>query len=122
VARYPIQALPRALVDGTADVAGEESGGFAWDPLARDKDGILACALFAEIAAQSGGSLRARLHQLVRRHGRRVCGRVALDASARARARLAALAKAPPERVGRERASVRPTRATACDSDSTTAS
>ena len=105
VARYPIgfKHLSRALVDGTADVAGEESGGFAWEPLARDKDGILACALFAEIAAQSGGSLRARLQQLVRRHGRRVCGRVARNATARARARLAALAKAPPERVDGER-------------------
>ena len=101
VARYPIgfKHLSRALVDGTADVAGEESGGFAWDPFARDKDGILACALFAEIFAHSNGSLRARLQQLVRRHGRRVCGRVARNASARARARLAALAKAPPERV-----------------------
>jgi phosphoglucomutase len=100
-ARYPIgfKHLSRALVDGTADVAGEESGGFAWEPLARDKDGILACALFAELAAQSGGSLRARLQQLVRRHGRRVCGRVARNASARARARLAALAQAPPEGV-----------------------
>jgi phosphomannomutase len=102
VARHPIgfKHLSRALVDGTADVAGEESGGFAWEPLARDKDGILACALFAEIAAQSGGSLRARLRQLVRRHGRRVCGRVARSANAEARAHLAALAKAPPDRVG----------------------
>jgi phosphoglucomutase len=105
VARHPIgfKHLSRALVDGTADVAGEESGGFAWEPFARDKDGILACVLFAEIAASSGGTLRARLQQLVRRHGRRVCGRVARNASASSRAHLSALAKAPPDRVGAAR-------------------
>ncbi len=105
VTRHPIgfKHLSLALVDGTADVAGEESGGFAWEPLARDKDGILACALFAEIAATSGGTLRARLQQLARRHGRRVCGRVARIASDRSRAHLAAIAKAPPERVGTAR-------------------
>lgn len=105
VTRHPIgfKHLSRALVDGKADVAGEESGGFAWDPIARDKDGILACVLFAEIAARSGGALRMRLLQLFRRHGRRVCGRVARDASAKSRARLAALAKAPPDRVGSAR-------------------
>ena len=105
VTRHPIgfKHLSRALVEGTADVAGEESGGFAWEPLARDKDGILACVLFAEIAASSGGTLRACLQQLVRRHGRRVCGRVARNANASNRAHLAALAKAPPERVGAAR-------------------
>ena len=76
VERHPIgfKHLSRALAEGRADVAGEESGGFAWDPIARDKDGILACALFTEIAACGGGSLRARLQQLVRKHGRRRCG------------------------------------------------
>lgn len=105
VSRHPIgfKHLSRALVDGTADVAGEESGGFAWEPLARDKDGILACVLFAEIVATSGMTLRARLQQLLRRHGRRVCGRLARRASERSRARLAALSKAPPERVGAAR-------------------
>jgi phosphoglucomutase len=105
VSRHPIgfKHLSRALVEGTADVAGEESGGFAWEPLARDKDGILACVLFAEIAATSGTTLRARLRQLLRRHGRRVCGRLARIASERSRARLAALSKAPPERVGTAR-------------------
>jgi phosphomannomutase len=105
VERHPIgfKYLSRALVEGRADLAGEESGGFAWDPLARDKDGILACALFTEIAACSGGSLRARLRQLAREHGRRLCSRVARRATAAARARLAALAAAPPERVGTAR-------------------
>jgi phosphomannomutase len=105
VERVPIgfKHLSRALVEGRADVAGEESGGFAWDPLARDKDGILACALFTEIAASSGGSLRRRLAQLTRRHGRRLCGRVARVATASAHARLAVLRAAPPERVGTAR-------------------
>jgi phosphoglucomutase len=104
VERHPIgfKHLSRALADGRADVAGEESGGFAWDPLARDKDGILACALFAEIVA-CGGSLRARLQQLQREHGRRTCGRVARVATAPARARLAALVATPPDRVGAAR-------------------
>jgi phosphoglucomutase len=105
VERHPIgfKHLSRALAEGRADVAGEESGGFAWDPIARDKDGILACALFTEMVASSGEDLRARLRRLERRYGRRVCGRIALAATDRLRARLAALAQAPPDRVGAAR-------------------
>jgi phosphomannomutase len=105
VERHPIgfKHLSRALAEGRADVAGEESGGFAWEPIARDKDGILACALFAEMVASSGVGLRARLRALERRHGRSVCGRIALATSDASRARLAALAQAPPERVGAAR-------------------
>jgi phosphoglucomutase len=105
VERHPIgfKHLSRALAAGSADVAGEESGGFAWDPVARDKDGILACVLFAEMVASSGTTPRARLRELLRRHGRRVCGRVAHAASDAARARLAALAADPPARVGARR-------------------
>lgn len=100
VERHPIgfKHLSRALAEGRADVAGEESGGFAWEPVARDKDGILACALFAELA--SAASPRERLRALERRHGRRVCGRVAHPARPAARARLGALASSPPSRIG----------------------
>jgi phosphoglucomutase len=100
VERHPIgfKHLSRALAEGRADVAGEESGGFAWEPVARDKDGILACALFAELA--SAASPRERLRALERRHGRRVCGRVAHPARPAAHARLAALASSPPSRIG----------------------
>jgi len=100
VERHPIgfKHLSRALAEGRADVAGEESGGFAWEPVARDKDGILACALFAELA--SAASPRERLRALERRHGRRVCGRIAHAARPAAHARLAALAAAPPSRIG----------------------
>lgn len=102
VTRHPIgfKSLARALASGDADAAGEESGGFAADAIGRDKDGILACALFAEIAAVAGLPLRARLRDLVRRHGPGACARTALRADAPARARLAGLTAAPPQRVG----------------------
>jgi phosphomannomutase len=102
VERHPIgfKYLARALAEGRADVAGEESGGFAWEPVARDKDGILACALFVEMVAATGVSPRERLRALARRYGRRVSGRLAYPARPAARARLAALASAPPARVG----------------------
>jgi len=101
VTRHPIgfKHLARALVEGAADAAGEESGGFAVDALGRDKDGILACALLAEIAASEGLPLRARLRALARAHGASACARAALRADPRARARLARLSAAPPERV-----------------------
>lgn len=105
VERHPIgfKYLSQALLEGRADVAGEESGGFAWDPVARDKDGILACLLFAEMVTEFGVEPRARLRALARRYGRRVCGRQALRATPAARARLESIAAAPPERVGADR-------------------
>jgi phosphomannomutase len=105
VERHPIgfKHLSRALAEGSADVAGEESGGFAWDPIGRDKDGILACALFVEMAAHDGVGPRARLRALTQRYGPSVCGRVAYPATRAARDRLAALAAAPPSRVGSAR-------------------
>lgn len=105
VERHPIgfKHLSQALAEGRADVAGEESGGFAWDPVGRDKDGILACLLFAEMVTAFGVDPRARLRALTRRHGRRECARLALGATASAHARLAAVAAAPPERVGPDR-------------------
>jgi phosphoglucomutase len=105
VVRYPIgfKHLTQALYEGSADLAGEESGGFALGAMARDKDGILACALLAELAAATRAPLRARLTELERRHGRSVCGRLALPASDATRARLARLRAASPERAGAQR-------------------
>ncbi|MCL4683298.1 hypothetical protein KJ059_00945 [Myxococcota bacterium] len=101
VARFPIgfKHLAHALATGTADVAGEESGGFALDAMARDKDGILACVLFAEMLAVERAPLAVRLRELYRRHGPSACGRIALPADAIALERLALLAAAPPDRV-----------------------
>jgi phosphomannomutase len=105
VERHPIgfKHLARALVEGRADVAGEESGGFAWSAVGCDKDGILACALFAELVAAGAGDPRARLRALARRHVQRVSGRVARAATDAARAQLAALVASPPDRVGASR-------------------
>lgn len=95
--------LSAALLSGEADVAGEESGGFAWAPFARDKDGILAACFLAELVATSGASLGQRLRTLERRLGASACGRTAIAASPGAVQALARLSAAPPERVGRSR-------------------
>jgi phosphoglucomutase len=101
VRRFPIgfKHLTRALVEGDADVAGEESGGFAWGRIARDKDGILAGCLLAEIVATTEAPLRARLAALEREHGRSACGRIAISADERARRGLSVLRVALPSQV-----------------------
>lgn len=101
VTRFPIgfKHLASALATGVADVAGEESGGFAVETMARDKDGILACVLFAEMVAAERAPLASRLRELVRRHGPSACGRTALPADACALERMARLSAAPPDRV-----------------------
>jgi len=101
VTRHPIgfKHLGRALAEGSADVAGEESGGFAWVRFGADKDGILAGCLLVEAATRARGSLRAALAALERRHGRSACGRVAVRGSDAARRRLERLLDAPPARV-----------------------
>jgi phosphoglucomutase len=101
VRRFPIgfKHLSRALVEGEADLAGEESGGFAWGRVARDKDGILAGCLLAELVATTGAPLRARLAELQREHGRSASGRIALPADDRARKGLSALRGALPSQV-----------------------
>jgi phosphomannomutase len=87
------------LVAGEADVAGEESGGFAWGRLARDKDGILAGCLLAEVVAKTGAPLHVRLAALEKEHGRSACGRIALEADERAHSVLAALRSSLPSEV-----------------------
>jgi phosphomannomutase len=89
--------LSAALRERRADVAGEESGGFAWRPMGHDKDGILAAALAVEAAARE--PLHERLARLERAHGRSACGRIAVPASPRARDALLRLGESPPARV-----------------------
>jgi phosphomannomutase len=98
--RRPIgfKHLTAALVSGEADVAGEESRGFAWAPFTRDKDAILAAALLAEIVASSGAPLASRLAELAARHGAPACGRLSFPLGARARAAYARLARSAPRR------------------------
>jgi len=90
--------LSRALLAGEADLAGEESGGFAWRAFGFDKDGILAAALALEAAASE--PLHERVARLTRAHGSSACGRSATPATARARRALARLAQSRPKRVG----------------------
>jgi phosphoglucomutase len=101
VERHPIgfKFLSRALESGSVDAAGEESGGFALARFGCDKDGILAGLLFAEMLAGAGPSLAERLAALRRRYGTSVCGRLAAPADEAAKAALAGLSAAPPERL-----------------------
>jgi phosphoglucomutase len=92
--------LSSALLAGAADVAGEESGGFALAPFTYDKDGILAACLVAELAAVGGSPLRRRLRALEKRLGASSSGRTAIAADATARAGLARVLAHPPGRIG----------------------
>jgi phosphomannomutase len=98
--RRPIgfKHLTAVLASGEADVAGEESRGFAWAPFARDKDAILAGALLAEIVASTGAPLASRLAELAARHGAPACGRLSLPLAARPRAAYARLGRSAPRR------------------------
>ncbi len=102
VTRHPIgfKYLAASFAAGQADVAGEESGGFAWSRLSFDKDGVLAGCLLAELVAAARTSLGERLRELRRRFGPSACGRIAVEADAPARAALAACLEDPPPRVG----------------------
>jgi phosphomannomutase len=91
--------LSRQLESGAAAAAGEESGGFALGRFGRDKDGILASCLIAELAAELAGQIGERVALLHRRHGRSCCGRTALGAEGGAAAALERLLRAPPDRV-----------------------
>lgn len=103
VSRGPMgfSALTRELLAGRADVAGEESGGFAWAPVCVDKDGMLASALAVECAAE-GPSLRERVAALHRLHGAAAWGRTAVPAEGGTGA-LAALAREVPARAHGQR-------------------
>lgn len=92
--------LSKALLQGAADVAAEESGGFAFAPFALDKDGILAGCLAAEMSATAREPLRRRLRALESALGASACGRTAVPSDARSRAALLRLTAGPPDRVG----------------------
>lgn len=100
VTRHPIgfKHFRSLLNSGEAELAGDESGGFAWGRFHPDKDGMLAAGLLVE-AVGTGAPLAARLAALERRHGRSHCGRVAAPWEARASDRLARLCQRPPGRV-----------------------
>jgi phosphomannomutase len=104
VKRLPIgfKYLTQALLDGSADVAGEESGGFALEAFARDKDGIFAGCLLAERVATMRRPLHACVRELERLFGASACGRTSVPATALACDALASLTEAPPSRLGRE--------------------
>ncbi|HME72624.1 MAG TPA: phosphoglucomutase/phosphomannomutase family protein [Myxococcota bacterium] len=104
VKRLPIgfKYLTQALLDGSADVAGEESGGFALEAFARDKDGIFAGCLLAERVATMRRPLHACVRELERLFGASECGRTSVPATALACDALASLTEAPPSRLGRE--------------------
>ena len=93
------RALSTELLAGRADLAGEESGGFAWAPAAIDKDGMLASALLTERLARDRRPVAQQLRSLHRRHGSSACGRLALPATAARRARLTALGQQTPARI-----------------------
>jgi len=104
VKRLPIgfKYLTQTLLDGSADVAGEESGGFALEPFARDKDAIFAGCLLAERVATTRRPLHACVRDLERLFGASACGRTSVPATAVACETLASLIEAPPARLGRE--------------------
>lgn len=105
VSRLPIgfKPLSEELVAGRADLAGEESGGFAWAPVARDKDGILAAALLVERLSLDRRPLAAQLQELRRRHGGSACGRIALPSTPARHQRLRKLSRTPPRSIDRQR-------------------
>jgi len=104
VKRLPIgfKYLTQALLDGSADVAGEESGGFALEAFARDKDGIFAGCLLAERVATMRRPLHACVREFERLFGASACGRTSVPATALACDALASLTEAPPSRLGRD--------------------
>jgi phosphomannomutase len=101
VSRWPIgfKHLSLALLDGAADVAGDESGGFAWARVGRDKDGILSAALMAELMASEVGAIGERLREFERSFGRLACARRAVPATPSVLGALEALRRAPPDQL-----------------------
>lgn len=103
VARHPIgfKALSGAMLAGHADVAGDESGGFAWAPMGPDKDGILAGALLVELVARTGEPIEKHVARLEARFGASACGRIALPRSERLERAIERWTESPPARIGR---------------------
>ncbi|MCG8592212.1 MAG: hypothetical protein MJE66_23210 [Proteobacteria bacterium] len=95
--------LAGALLGGAAQVAADESGGFAYEPFGRDKDGMLAAMLLCERRTARARPLSRCVAELHRRFGGRHWSRTALPATEARRARLADWMRDPPNRFGRER-------------------
>lgn len=91
--------LSADLLAGKADLAGDETGGFALASFGADKDGMLAAGLVAELAAQEPEGLRGRLRQLAQEVGMVVWVRGSCARTARAATRLATLRSSAPLRV-----------------------
>jgi phosphomannomutase len=91
------------LLRGEADLAGEESAGFALADHLPDKDGMLAGALFAEMVARESArpcELLARLH---RKYGPLFTRRIAITSTPPLLERLAAMQAEPPLRLAGRR-------------------
>jgi phosphomannomutase len=103
VLRRPIgfKHLADDMLAGQVDVAGEESGGFAWSRMGVDKDGMLAGVLLCELAAKRRGGLEQRLAELEQEFGRSDCSRRALALTPDRQRGLDAITATPPERIGR---------------------
>jgi len=102
VMRRPIgfKHLSAAILADRADVAGDESGGFAYRPIGPDKDGMLAAALLVELVATTGRPIEQHVARLEAAHGASACGRRALRASGGLDRALVRLAASPPTRIG----------------------
>ncbi len=102
VERHPIgfKHLSAAILARRADVAGDESGGFAWAPMGPDKDGILAGALLVELVARTGEPLETHVARLEARFGASACGRIALPRTPAFVRGLERLEAQVPARVG----------------------
>lgn len=100
VERFPIgfRHLSAAMRSGDADVAGEESGGFALASVGPDKDGILAGCLLANLVATTGQPIEVHLERLETRFGASACGRRAVRRTDRCDSALEAVEHDPPRR------------------------
>jgi len=103
VDRHPIgfKGLSQAMLDGSADAAGDESGGFAWAPMGPDKDGILAGALLVELVARTGEPIETHVARLEAQFGSSACGRIALPRTAALEHAIERWSASPPVRIGR---------------------
>lgn len=101
VDRHPIgfKHLSASLRAEHTDVAGEESGGFAWRPFGYDKDGLLAGCLLLRHVMQTGESLEAELTRFEAEFGSSACGRSSVPRLPSAEQALEALQTAPPRQV-----------------------
>jgi phosphomannomutase len=99
--RHPIgfRFLAADLESGRAALAVDESGGVAFAPFAKDKDGMLAAVVLAESVAVLGAGLGAQRQALRERHGSSAWGRRAVPSSEKLERAVAKLRESPPARV-----------------------